>query len=279
MVPVGAGHHGQSAEKLVDCRQPDDGAHRGSATQLAVLCVRLHGLAVGVDERRRLLRVGGRAVRRPRRIGASLPDGVRREYQGERKLTEQHERFAVEFVRTGSAKSAAIVAGVEVHFAARQGVAWLGWAEIQDRIKVLRAERSARLALTDDRIIQELAVLAFYDAGEIGAYEIKGPQDIQHLPEHVRRAVVGWKWDRNGNFEIKLAPKMAALQALGQHYGLFDGKPAQPEELKAEEAKVLKRREESKAALLRLMQQAARPEPLVLNAERAVASDDQETDG
>jgi phage terminase small subunit len=53
---------------------------------------------------------------------------------------------------------------------------------------------------------------------------MSGPQDIPNLPEEVRRAIVGWGWDKAGNFTLKLADKNAALTNLGRHLGMFTDK-------------------------------------------------------
>jgi phage terminase small subunit len=42
------------------------------------------------------------------------------------------------------------------------------------------------------------------------------------LPETVRRAIVGWGWDRNQNFTLKLADKFKALDQLARHLSLYN---------------------------------------------------------
>ncbi|MNY22928.1 hypothetical protein D3C86_1565690 [compost metagenome] len=50
---------------------------------------------------------------------------------------------------------------------------------------------------------------------------ITSPLDLKLLPEQVRRCVIGWSWDRNGNFTLKLAPKTPNLELIGRHLGMF----------------------------------------------------------
>jgi hypothetical protein len=40
----------------------------------------------------------------------------------------------------------------------------------------------------------------------------------------VRKAVVGWSWDREGNLTLKLSPKTPSLEQLGRYFKLFTDK-------------------------------------------------------
>ncbi|KCV32914.1 hypothetical protein L490_5260 [Bordetella bronchiseptica 00-P-2796] len=51
--------------------------------------------------------------------------------------------------------------------------------------------------------------------------DISSPKDLRLLPEAVRRCVVGWSWDRNGNFTLKLAAKTPNLDLIGRHLAMF----------------------------------------------------------
>lgn len=63
--------------------------------------------------------------------------------------------------------------------------------------------------------------MAFYDPADIAGANISGPQDIPNLPEDVRRAIIGWSWDKQGNFILKLSPKTPSLELLGRHLILW----------------------------------------------------------
>lgn len=91
------------------------------------------------------------------------------------------------------------------------------------RAAVQRAlqERASRLNTTADEVLREITRLAMFDPAHITG--VQGPDDIVHLPEDVRRAIVGWSWDRNGNFVVKMA-KEGMLQLLAQHHGLIKQK-------------------------------------------------------
>lgn len=96
--------------------------------------------------------------------------------------------------------------------------------KIVDRIDELMARGAARAEVTVERTVRELADMAFYDPGELGAADISGPKDIQKLPEPLRRAIVGWHWDKFGNFVLKLANKDGALDKIGRYLGMYRDK-------------------------------------------------------
>lgn len=79
----------------------------------------------------------------------------------------------------------------------------------------------AREALANDRVLAEIEGVAFLDPKELAG--ITSPDAIAAAPEHVRRAIVGWSWDKAGNFVLKLA-KERALEMLGKHRKLFTDK-------------------------------------------------------
>lgn len=88
----------------------------------------------------------------------------------------------------------------------------------------------SKLDVTVERILQERARMAFYDPGAIAGERISKPADIANLPEDVRRAIVGWGYDRKGKFALRLADKNSSLTALEKHLNMYrddagDGSP------------------------------------------------------
>jgi hypothetical protein len=49
-------------------------------------------------------------------------------------------------------------------------------------------------------VLREIQRMAMYDPAQLT--DVKSPDDIKKLPEDVRRAIVGWSWDRNGKSSI-----------------------------------------------------------------------------
>jgi phage terminase small subunit len=138
--------------------------------------------------------------------------------------TSLGERFAREYVVDLNATEAVIRAGYS--WKSRQGAANKASKLLHDPVVAaliadLKAGQFKRLEVNADRVLEELARMAYLDPGDLAKAGINGPGDIAALPEDVRRAVVGWSWDASGNFVIKWAAKQAALEALGRHLKLF----------------------------------------------------------
>lgn len=136
-------------------------------------------------------------------------------------LTDKQRRFAGEYLVDLNATQAAIRAGYSAKTAMQQGERLLRNVEIASAIAEAQHARSERTQITADRVLKELAAMALYDPAEIVQTPIDGPADIAKLPERVRRAIIGWSWDRNGNFVLKLSPKTPSLELIGRHLSLF----------------------------------------------------------
>jgi phage terminase small subunit len=146
------------------------------------------------------------------------------------KLTPKQERFVAEYLIDLNATQAAIRAGYSEKTAAAIGAENLRKPLIAAAIAKRQAKVADKLEITAEKVLEELALLAFYDPADVAMcvdengepVEIKGPRDIAKLPKHIRKAIVGWSWDRNNNFTLKFAPKQATLNLLGQHFKLFN---------------------------------------------------------
>jgi phage terminase small subunit len=136
-------------------------------------------------------------------------------------LTPKQERFVEEYLLDLNATQAAIRAGYSPRSADKIAYQLLEKTRVQEAIVAAIQARSKRTQVTADRIVQELAWLAFYDPGLIAAHNIKRPEDIATLPEGLRRVILGWRRDRFGNLVLKLAPKTPSLELLGRHLGMF----------------------------------------------------------
>lgn len=136
-------------------------------------------------------------------------------------LSPKQQAFVAEYLVDLNATQAAIRAGYSAATAYSQGERLLRNVEVKTAIDAAKAARAERTVVSQDRVIAELARMALYDPADL-ATAINGPQDIPNLPEDVRRAIVGWGWDKQGNFTLKLSPKTPSLELLGRHLGLFD---------------------------------------------------------
>ena len=134
-----------------------------------------------------------------------------------RELTGKQKRFVEEYLCDLNATQAAIRAGYSAKRADAVGYDLLRKPEITAAIQTEMDKRSARTEITADRVLREVSHMALYDPADIAGANISGPQDIPSLPEAVRRAIIGWSWDKQGNFILKLSPKTPSLELLGRH--------------------------------------------------------------
>lgn len=171
---------------------------------------------MGLDSRPQNFKPGNKAGR-----GTDDMRGVhRRNYQG---LSPRAERFAHEYVIDMDGPAAVTRAGFNVapKNLGNKAAHLLAMPRVAALVAELKAKQAKRLEIKADRVLLELARMAYFDPGEIGLADINSPADIAKLPEDVRMAIAGWSWDKNGNFTLKLAQKQPALDSLGRHLKLF----------------------------------------------------------
>ena len=137
------------------------------------------------------------------------------------KLTPRQAAFCREYLIDLNAKQAAIRAGYSENTATQQAARLLTNVNVQAQIDKLKAKRAERTDITADRVLTELDCMGFYDPADIASHPMRGPQDIANLPERVRRAIIGWSWDKHHNFTLKLANKQGALELIGKHLGMW----------------------------------------------------------
>ncbi len=137
----------------------------------------------------------------------------------ENPLTQKQIRFVEEYLLDLNATQAAIRAGYSPNTANEQGARLLANVSIVQAVQEAQGRRAQRTHIKADAVLAELAAIAFFDPALLEG--VKGPEDVAALPVGVRRAIVGWSWDKQGNFLLKLAPKTAGLELLGRHLGLF----------------------------------------------------------
>jgi phage terminase small subunit len=139
-------------------------------------------------------------------------------------LTAKQQMFVKEYLCDLNATQAAIRAGYSTKRADAIGHENLRKPEIAAAIQTEMDKRAAAVDITAERVLKEIARMALYDAADIAGHKINGPEDIPTLPEDVRRAIIGWGWDKQGNFVLKLSPKTPSLELLGRHLKLFTDK-------------------------------------------------------
>lgn len=137
-------------------------------------------------------------------------------------MTEKQERFIDEYIIDFNATRAAIAAGYSSKRANSQGVHLLSIPEIQAEVRRRKAEISAGLRISAERVLWEMAALGFsniFDYVEV----IDGELRLKELPPEKQGAVSSIKITKNGT-EVKLHDKLKALEFLAKYTGLTDHK-------------------------------------------------------
>ena len=146
-------------------------------------------------------------------------------------LNDKQQRFVNEYLKDLNATQAATRAGYSAKTAYAIGDKLLKKAEIQDALKVAMAKRESRTLITQDRVLQELARLAFFDPRKM-FHEDGSPKAIHELDDDTAAAVSGLDVVNIGNSEVgigqvlkyKVADKGAALTNAMRHLGMFNDK-------------------------------------------------------
>lgn len=131
--------------------------------------------------------------------------------------------FAREYVVDGNGRRAAVAAGYaekSAHVAANK---LLKHADVIAEIDRLKSVQAKRLDITADKVINEIARIAFQDMTEIVA--LKDGRitvaDFENLTPDQRACIASAKQDKDGFIELKLYDKLNALEKLGKHFKLF----------------------------------------------------------
>lgn len=143
------------------------------------------------------------------------------------KLTAKQQRFVDEYLIDLNATQAAIRAGYAPENAGKQGHELLEKTRISNAIAQAMAHRSRRTGITQDRVLRELAKVAFVNANDVidpdsATVRPNAAEEdlacIQAVKVKTSESEMGSSSER----EIKLADKLRALELLGKHLGLFD---------------------------------------------------------
>ena len=148
------------------------------------------------------------------------------------KLTPKQRRFIDEYLIDLNATQAAIRAGYSEKTAYSIGLQNLKKLEIQAEIQKRRNRLQNKLEITQERVLQELAAIAFANGSDYAKVVNSGLLPTvemiptEELPPEKLPAIAGIKANQYG-VEVKLHDKVKALELLGKYLGTFDGGPAQ----------------------------------------------------
>lgn len=141
-------------------------------------------------------------------------------------LTDKQIRFVDEYLVDLNATQAAIRAGYSPKTAYSIGGELLNKPEIKSRVDIAQAERSKRTGINQDRVLRELAKVAFVNAPDVIDFNDATIKDNASSDDTAAIASVKVKkiptMEGEGvEREIKLADKLKALELLGKHLGMF----------------------------------------------------------
>ena len=145
------------------------------------------------------------------------------------KLTAKQQRFIEEYLIDLNATQAAIRAGYSVNNADKIGSELLGKTRVSEEISIAMAERSKRTGISQDRVVEELAKLAFVNAADVinvnTATVLKDakPEDLACIQSvKVKKTTKGKNTIEER--EIRFYDKKDSLVQLGKHLGMFRDK-------------------------------------------------------
>ena len=147
-------------------------------------------------------------------------------------MTPKQERFVEEYLVDLNATQAAVRAGYSAATAEVQGPRLLGNVRVAAAIAETQAARSKRTAISADRVVAELAKIAFANMADYMQPNGDSYLDFSALTRDqaaalqevtVEEFVKGRGEDKRDvrRVKFKLADKRAALVDLGRHLGLF----------------------------------------------------------
>jgi phage terminase small subunit len=151
-------------------------------------------------------------------------------------------RFVAEYLIDRNATQAAIRAGYSPHTAKQQGSRLLTYDDVRAAIEEQAARTMAKLGVSRERVIAELANIAFanlLDYGQVtedGKFELELSNTtpgqmaaVQEISGTSRSTITADDTEqRECQILLKLGDKRKALVALGKHLGLFKGGQMSP---------------------------------------------------
>lgn len=144
-------------------------------------------------------------------------------------ITEKQKKFAEEYLIDLNATQAAIRAGYSPKRASEQGYQLLQKTTVSKEIEKAMAERSRRTGINQDRVIRELARIAFVNPKDVinsddASVKENASEDDLACIQSVKVKTMDGAKGKSVEREIRLNDKMKALELLGKHLGMFKDK-------------------------------------------------------
>lgn len=142
------------------------------------------------------------------------------------RLTAKQKKFIDEYMIDLNATQAAIRAGYSPASAGSIGSENLKKPEIASRVRAREAERSKRVGINADRVLDELGKLAFVNPTDLIDPETGdirsdiSPEDAAAIAS-VKTRKIATEEGTGTEKEIRLTDKLRALELCGKHLGMF----------------------------------------------------------
>ena len=138
-------------------------------------------------------------------------------------MTDKQARFCEEYMIDLNATQAAIRAGYSPKTAQEQSARLLSNVMVQNRLAQLQAEQSRRTGVSADRVVRELATIAFANASDLidpetASVKLDASRDDLAAIQSIKVKSFG---EDGLEHEVKLADKLRALDLLGKHLGMY----------------------------------------------------------
>lgn len=143
-------------------------------------------------------------------------------------LTVKQRMFVEEYLIDLNATQAAIRAGYSAKTADQQGSRMLANVKVQQAISERMAERSKRTGVNQDRVVLELAKIAFVRMTDVvdsnGRIRSDAAPDDLSCIESIKYKESDNEYGGSVEREVKIGSKLKALELLGKHLGMWNDK-------------------------------------------------------
>lgn len=142
-------------------------------------------------------------------------------------MTKKQKRFVEEYLIDLNATQAAIRAGYSPKTANEQGARLLANVSVHAELSKQMAERSKRTGINADRVVKELARIAFVkitdvvDPIDVTVRRDASDDDLAAV-QSVKVKTMDSDKGSSEEREVKLNDKIRALELLGKHLGMWD---------------------------------------------------------
>lgn len=146
-------------------------------------------------------------------------------------LSPQQERFVHEYIMDPTNQTkAAIRAGYALGSAKGSGSRLMADPQVRAAIAARQEERAHKMGITEDRVLQELALIAFSQVQDVASTDEEGNLDVNmqkisrtSTPSEIIVSTTRGKHKSKivTVKSVKLSDKVSALEKLGKHLGMF----------------------------------------------------------